>query len=211
MARLPVAGCVGGCSGRRAHSPGRPRRSARFTAFRAFVHDAPGGMPDGGGAYDGGADRCGSSPRSGDVPNPNTGNAPARPALGFQLDTTTLADVHAWASQAHVDCSDIREGVVKCTEVSPSALSRASEGRIDELVFAFNPQSHLVNVTALRSHLKPMPPHVPRRRSRLPSPTSSVPQRSMAASSQAASRAPGRRASESCPTASAIASRMSPR
>jgi hypothetical protein len=86
----------------------------------------------------------------------NAGSAPVRPALGFQLDATTLADVHAWASRVHVDCDDIRDGVVKCTDVSPSAVSRSgNEGHIDELVLAFNPRGRLVNITALRSHLKP--------------------------------------------------------
>ncbi len=90
------------------------------------------------------------------VPSPLVGGAPARPALGFQLDVTTFADVHAWASRAHADCDDIRDGVVRCTDVSPSAVSRsATEGRIDELVLAFNPHGRLVNVTTLRSHLKP--------------------------------------------------------
>jgi hypothetical protein len=82
--------------------------------------------------------------------------APARPALGFALDGTTLTDIHAWASREHVDCDDVREGFVKCSHVSPAALGRPDvEGPIDELALAFDPQGHLVNLTTLRMHLTP--------------------------------------------------------
>jgi hypothetical protein len=84
--------------------------------------------------------------------NPGTTAAPARPALAFTLDVTTLADVHAWAKSAHVDCDDVHPGLVKCTDV-PGPRARA--GAIDELALGFNTAGHLVNVTTLRQHLSP--------------------------------------------------------
>jgi len=82
--------------------------------------------------------------------------APARPALGFALDGTTLADIHAWASREHVDCEDVREGFVKCSNVAPKALGRPEvEGEIDELALAFDVKGQLVNLTTLRMHLTP--------------------------------------------------------
>jgi hypothetical protein len=87
---------------------------------------------------------------------PATKDAPARPALGFDLDVTTLADVHAWAAREHLDCEDAREALVKCTAVPAAALGRPADlAAVDELVLAFNPQGHLVNLTTLRTHLAP--------------------------------------------------------
>ncbi len=82
--------------------------------------------------------------------------APARPALGFALDATTVDEVHAWASRQHVDCDDVRAGLVRCTDVAPVALSRpASEKPVNELLLGFNAHGHLVNITTMRSHLSP--------------------------------------------------------
>ncbi len=84
-----------------------------------------------------------------------TRSAPVRPALGFALDVTTLADAHAWAKREHVDCEDARAAFVTCSNVSPIALGRpAVEGSIDELDLGFDVHGHLVNVTTLRSHMK---------------------------------------------------------
>jgi hypothetical protein len=82
--------------------------------------------------------------------------APARPALGFTLDATTLADVHSWAKRNHIDCDDVRDGLVTCANVPPGALARPDvEKPVDELSLAFDVHGHLVNVTTLRSHLGP--------------------------------------------------------
>lgn len=82
--------------------------------------------------------------------------APARPALVFALDSTTLADVHSWAAREHVECDDVRAGLVKCTNVPPSAVGRAGlEGTIDELALGFGARGRLVNVTTLRADLRP--------------------------------------------------------
>lgn len=81
--------------------------------------------------------------------------APARPALGFALDVTTLADVHGWAARERVDCEDTGPALVTCAHVTPMALGRPSvEGSIDELGLAFDIHGHLVNVTTLRNHMK---------------------------------------------------------
>jgi hypothetical protein len=83
-------------------------------------------------------------------------SAPARPAVGFTLDTTTLADVHAWAARTHADCDDPHAGLVKCTHVAAAALGLDPlEGAVDELALAFDVQGHLVNETTYRSHLAP--------------------------------------------------------
>jgi hypothetical protein len=82
--------------------------------------------------------------------------APARPALGFTLDTTTLADVHAWAARTHADCNDPHPGLVKCAGVAPTALGLdPSQGIVEALSLAFDLQGRLVNETTYRSHLAP--------------------------------------------------------
>jgi hypothetical protein len=83
-------------------------------------------------------------------------SAPSRPALGFTLDTTTLADVHAWAARTHADCDDPHAGLVKCTQVAAASLGLdPAAGAVDELALAFDVQGHLVNETTYRSHLAP--------------------------------------------------------
>jgi len=82
--------------------------------------------------------------------------APVRPALGFVLDVTTLAEVHSWGKREHVACEDARAGLVTCTHVSPAALgSPMAREPIDELALGFDARGHLVNITTLRSHLTP--------------------------------------------------------
>jgi hypothetical protein len=85
-----------------------------------------------------------------------TTDAPARPALVFALDSTTLADVHSWAARERVDCDDVRAGLVTCTDVVARAVGRDDgAGTIDELALGFDAHGHLVNVTTLRSGLEP--------------------------------------------------------
>jgi hypothetical protein len=87
--------------------------------------------------------------------NRDTRSAPMRPALGFVLDSTTLAEVHAWAARERVDCEDTRAGLVTCSHVSPVSVGRpAVEGVIDELALAFDTRGHLVNLTTFRSHMR---------------------------------------------------------
>ncbi len=83
-----------------------------------------------------------------------TDPAPARPALGFLLDTTSLADVRAWEKKVGVECTAERDGtLVKCVDVPSVALGRPpSDGSLAELSFGFSPQGPLVAVTTLYSH-----------------------------------------------------------
>ncbi len=82
--------------------------------------------------------------------------APARPALGFALDSTTLQEAQSWAHRQHVDCEDTRPGLMTCTGVRPEALGQPpAQGPIDELALEFDPRDRLVNMTTLRTHLTP--------------------------------------------------------
>ena len=48
--------------------------------------------------------------------------APARPALGFELDKTQPKDVHAWAAKHGFTCKDERDGaLLRCTNVPAAA------------------------------------------------------------------------------------------
>jgi hypothetical protein len=81
-------------------------------------------------------------------------SAPEKPALGFALNSTTLAEVHAWAARERVACEEERPGFVTCKNVEPNAVGRpAREGAIDELDLGFDVHGRMVNVTALRGHL----------------------------------------------------------
>ena len=82
--------------------------------------------------------------------------APARPALGFALDETSLDDARAWARRGQVDCDEARAGLLRCTQVRADALGiPASQGTIDELLLQFDPRGRLVNVTTIRAGLAP--------------------------------------------------------
>ena len=82
--------------------------------------------------------------------------APARPALGFALDDTTLADVHAWADARGLECDDSREAtLVRCKDVPASAVDKAFRGGvIAEVAFGISPSTgRVIAVTTLRSAL----------------------------------------------------------
>jgi hypothetical protein len=83
-----------------------------------------------------------------------TETAASRPALGFALDTMTLADVKAWADKRHISCEEVRKSsFYRCSNVPESALSGASTGPvIAELDFGFAPSTErLVNISAWRN------------------------------------------------------------
>ena len=80
--------------------------------------------------------------------------APARPALGFALDRTTLAETRAWADRTHVACDDVREGLLRCKGVPSAALGLSdSDGPVSELYFGFDTRGRLVDVSTMRMHL----------------------------------------------------------
>lgn len=79
--------------------------------------------------------------------------AASRPALGFALDTMSLADVKAWASQQHVSCEDVRAGLLRCTDVPVAALGGTGPV-INKLDLGFSlANQHLVNISAWRNGL----------------------------------------------------------
>jgi hypothetical protein len=86
------------------------------------------------------------------------GSEPAsvRPALGFVLDTSTLADVRAWEARTHADCDEPHGGLVVCKNVPPAALGLdPADGTIDQLALGFDTRSRLVNESTLREGLAP--------------------------------------------------------
>lgn len=83
-----------------------------------------------------------------------TSVAASRPALGFELDRTTRAEIDAWASRNQATCRERRERtLVLCTNVRAEALGR-SGFLYDEVTFGFAPTTlRLVNLTAVRYRL----------------------------------------------------------
>ena len=78
-------------------------------------------------------------------------SAPSRPALGFALDRTTLADVERWAHEHDLACEAAREDTLyQCKLVPTSALPNVGgmEGRVDDLTFAFREDGTLWTVSA---------------------------------------------------------------
>ena len=80
--------------------------------------------------------------------------SPSRPALGFQLDSMTLADVEAWAERHHVVCESARsDTLLRCASVPAGAIGEAGP-EVDALTFGFVPTTlKLVNITAVRHGL----------------------------------------------------------
>ncbi|MDP9036416.1 MAG: hypothetical protein M3O50_16570 [Myxococcota bacterium] len=82
--------------------------------------------------------------------------APARPALGFVLEKTTLADVRGWAKDHGLSCEEPHPGLVACSHVPAAFLGLSSrEAPVDELALGFNQRNVLVNATTFRSRLTP--------------------------------------------------------
>jgi hypothetical protein len=82
--------------------------------------------------------------------------APARPALGLELDLAREADVAAWARARGLACvsRERPSAMLTCTGVPASALSSAAgAGMVDEVSFAFAPDGRLVSVDSLRRTL----------------------------------------------------------
>lgn len=79
--------------------------------------------------------------------------APARPALGFMLDATTLDDVKAWARKNGLTCDESRKGaLLKCEDVPARAFTVEVDGAVDEIAFGFRLHDHvLMNLTTLQT------------------------------------------------------------
>lgn len=86
-----------------------------------------------------------------------SGAAPARPALGFALYRTTLAEVEAWARARGLACEAARAGALyRCSAVPASAIALGASGTYDDVAFGFRlSDRRLVNLTTLRTGLAP--------------------------------------------------------
>lgn len=81
--------------------------------------------------------------------------APARPALGFAFDKTTIDDVEAWAKKFDVTCKKINgsETLRSCDEVPAAALGQPESFGPAEVSFQFRASRTLTNVTVFRRRL----------------------------------------------------------
>ncbi len=82
------------------------------------------------------------------APARSLSRAPARPALGFSLDTTRRADVIAWAREHDLRCTEDRHGAgVTCANVAANQLpARVATDVRGTLMFGFAPDARLVSV-----------------------------------------------------------------
>ena len=80
--------------------------------------------------------------------------APTRPALGFTLDTTTLADVRAWAAGHRLACAaSMQDTLLKCDGV-PAAAIPGAKAPVDEVAFGFRASDgRLASVTTITAGL----------------------------------------------------------
>jgi hypothetical protein len=84
--------------------------------------------------------------------------APARPALGFDLDKTTRADAAAWAARARVSCHEERQDLVFCNDVPASALGLPdADGPVSEVHLGFDANGVLKDVATMRMHASAAP------------------------------------------------------
>ncbi len=74
--------------------------------------------------------------------------APARPALGFSLETTRRTDVMNWAREHELQCTEDRHGAgVTCANVAANQLpGHAATDVRGTLMFGFGPDARLVSV-----------------------------------------------------------------
>lgn len=85
-----------------------------------------------------------------------TSPAPARMALGFELDRTTKVDLVRWAEQHDISCAAIagNEMLQRCESVPAAALGEPAElGALEEATFEFKSTGELVNVQTMRRRL----------------------------------------------------------
>ncbi|MDE2160518.1 MAG: hypothetical protein KGJ30_16505 [Burkholderiales bacterium] len=80
--------------------------------------------------------------------------APARPALGLQLDRSTEAEAGAWARARHLDCVTLVRGYryLRCRGVDSKALGETGPP-VSELWLSFGAQGKLIGVNVYRRGL----------------------------------------------------------
>jgi hypothetical protein len=82
--------------------------------------------------------------------------APARPALVFALDATSMHDARTWASRRHVHCEEPRAALIHCEHVPAQAIEASSSQESEaDLSLEFDIHDRLVSVTTFRTHLTP--------------------------------------------------------
>jgi hypothetical protein len=83
-------------------------------------------------------------------------NAPARPALGFAFEKTTMDEIEAWAKANHIDCAPINgnETLRACKNVKASTLGEPPDfAPAEEVAFEFRASHTLAVVSVLRRNL----------------------------------------------------------
>jgi hypothetical protein len=77
--------------------------------------------------------------------------APTRPALGLQLDASTMAEVSTWATRNHTRCDAITRGYhfLRCRGVSAAALGMVGPP-VSEIWFSFGPTDTLMAINLYR-------------------------------------------------------------
>jgi hypothetical protein len=83
-------------------------------------------------------------------------DAPARPALGFVFEQTTIADVEAWAEKNGISCEKAggTETIRSCGQVPAQAVGQPEwAGPIESVAFAFRANRTLSTVTTMRRKL----------------------------------------------------------
>lgn len=82
--------------------------------------------------------------------------APARPALGFTFEATTLDQFEAWAKKFDLSCDTIRRtpNLRRCVDVPSTALGQPEWfGTTEEVTFAFRKDRTLASVGTMRRKL----------------------------------------------------------
>jgi hypothetical protein len=85
-----------------------------------------------------------------------TSPAPARPALGLALDTSSVSEVRSWTEARGLHCKEKKTPNlhVVCMNVPAGAVSPgSSDGVIDEISFTLGPNGRLIGVDVLRQTL----------------------------------------------------------
>jgi hypothetical protein len=83
--------------------------------------------------------------------------APARPALGFQLDVTTREEALAWTAEKKLKCEIKKRGgdAIFCSDVPGDVVAETFIGSrpVDELDLMFGPDGKLVQIETMRRNL----------------------------------------------------------
>ena len=83
--------------------------------------------------------------------------APLRPALGLELNETTIRQAAVWLEDKGLDCVHGVRGYafLRCHKVDPKILGMSSSTPIDEFDLSFNSKGKLVSVNLLHRKLTP--------------------------------------------------------